>query len=149
MAELERRMAGATAPQVVQADSTSSPQADPPRADLTRTESNGSRGSTNSPQASPLPAESSAPPQASGEPGWPDESAETAFLAEKRTGEVEDLPIPTAPTMSDQPSIEKEILPALETLLPRIPPEVIAALDEHFLAKFTGVRRVPKEALKP
>jgi hypothetical protein len=33
-------------------------------------------------------------------------------------------------------------LPALEELVARVPPSVLAALDDLFRAKFTGVRRV-------
>lgn len=94
------------------------------------------------------------PPQAGsvqeepeGEPLWPDESAETAFLAERSPAGEQAPPVASRPASA--PPGEKEVLPPLEDLLPRIPAEALAALDEHFRARFTGVRRVPREALKP
>jgi hypothetical protein len=122
MAELERRLAGALAPTAVVADVPAQEAAELPQA------------------------------ESNGEPQWPDEAAETAFLAQARFGERQETPSPlesAAPVQAAEAPVEKEKLPALEDLLPRIPAEVMAALDEHFRAKFTGVRRVPKEALKP
>jgi hypothetical protein len=85
-----------------------------------------------------------------GEPVWPDESAEAAFLAQAGFGErQEPAAAPESFAPAPETPVEKEVLPALEDLLPRIPAEVVAALDEHFRARFTGVRRIPKEALKP
>jgi len=73
-----------------------------------------------------------------------------AFLAQAGFGERPETP--AAPELAapvPQVPVEREVLPALEDLLPRIPAEVVAALDEHFRAKFTSVRRIPREALKP
>ena len=87
-----------------------------------------------------------------GDSQWPDEAAETAFLAQARFGEQREAPAPLelhAPMPAPEAPVEKEKLPSLEELLPRIPAEVMAALDEHFRAKFTTVRRVPKSALQP
>lgn len=39
-------------------------------------------------------------------------------------------------------------LPAVEDLVPRIPPEAREALDELFRARFVRVQRVPRKALK-
>jgi len=42
-----------------------------------------------------------------------------------------------------------EVLPPLDELAGRVPPAVVAAMDELFRAKWTAVRRFPREALKP
>ncbi len=39
-------------------------------------------------------------------------------------------------------------LPEVEDLVGRIPPAVLAAMDEFFRAKWTGVRRIPGGALE-
>lgn len=39
-------------------------------------------------------------------------------------------------------------LPPVEELVKRIRPEVLAALDEHFRAQWTGVKRLPESAMK-
>ena len=160
--------AGSTGP----SDPGSTP---PPRAVLTHVEMGGSAsspdpGSARPPRASLAKAETpvakapsleavpekepSAPAGAQeasdGDPVWPDESAEMAFLAQAGFGERPETP--AAPELAapvPQVPVEREVLPALEDLLPRIPAEVVAALDEHFRAKFTSVRRIPREALKP
>jgi hypothetical protein len=80
---------------------------------------------------------------------WPDEAAESAFLAEARTnGE----PPTVIPTGTAEPEEENEAdgrkLPPLDDLVKRIPPEVREVLDDLFRAKFTAVRRVPKKSLK-
>jgi hypothetical protein len=41
-----------------------------------------------------------------------------------------------------------EVLPPLDELAGRVPPAVVAAMDELFRAKWTAVRRFPREALK-
>ena len=43
---------------------------------------------------------------------------------------------------------EEDRLPEVEELLGRIPPAVLAAMDEFFRAKWTGVRRIPGGALE-
>jgi len=74
---------------------------------------------------------------------WPGEAEEVAFLAEQRAqGGAEP---PAAPAGN---GIEAQPLPPLDELVQRIPAETRAALDDLFRAKFTGVRRVPKTALK-
>lgn len=80
---------------------------------------------------------------------WPDEAAESAFLAEAKTnGEV---PV-VAAAATAEPEAESEAddrgLPPLDDLVKRIPPDVRDVLDDLFRAKFTGVRRVPKKSLK-
>ena len=66
------------------------------------------------------------------------EETETAAVAE---------PSPTEPESNSGTGPEAENgaedqLPPLEELTRRIPPEVIAALDELFRARWTGVRRL-------
>ena len=164
MAELERRLAGAVA----------APSEDPGRGDggpgraFPGKVRRGPEGADERPgavgsefaRASPereqarCLQDSTSSPQAesNGEPQWPDEAAETAFLAQARFGEPREAAAPlesTVPVPVPEAPVEKEKLPTLEELLPRIPAEVMAALDEHFRAKFTTVRRVPKSALKP
>jgi hypothetical protein len=93
------------------------------------------------------------PSAAADESVWPDESAEAAFLAERRSGE-EGSPseagrvVRTGPAAGQPLAEEKETLPPLDDLVPRIPGEVRAALEDLFRAKFVTVRRMPKEALK-
>jgi hypothetical protein len=80
---------------------------------------------------------------------WPDEAAESAFLAEARTHGEPSMVIPTG---TAEPEEENEAdgrkLPPLDDLVKRIPPEVREVLDDLFRAKFTAVRRVPKKSLK-
>ncbi|RFC45654.1 MAG: hypothetical protein DUW69_001799 [Verrucomicrobia bacterium] len=81
-----------------------------------------------------------------GASNWPDESAETAFQAESRARSEPELPAGLMVEASEETSPKG--LPALEDLVKRIPPEARELLDELFRAKFTGVRRVPEQALK-
>lgn len=83
------------------------------------------------------------------ENSWPDESAESAFLAEQREqGEGAPVaPLPTRATIVDEADA-KTPLPALNDLIKKIPAETRELMDELFRAKFVAVRRVPKEALK-
>jgi hypothetical protein len=75
-----------------------------------------------------------------------DDVAESAFRAEARErGETLRSAAPAAELAEDTPA---EPLPALSDLVQRIPAEVREALDDLFRAKFTGVKRVPKSALK-
>ncbi len=82
---------------------------------------------------------------AAGENSWPSEADESAFLAEQR-GQGAAAPPPAAAAAEN--GIDAQPLPSLEELVQRIPAETRAALDDLFRAKFTGVRRVPKTALK-
>lgn len=77
---------------------------------------------------------------------WPDESAESAFFAEQRE---QGAPLPVASAAEVAEEIDaKTPLPALDELVKRISPEARAVMDELFRAKFTTVRRVPRQALK-
>ena len=75
---------------------------------------------------------------------WPDEAAESAFLAESKGSSVSVVPqivqvedkAPAAP------------LPKLDELVSRIPAETRELLDELFRAKFTTVRRIKQTDLK-
>jgi hypothetical protein len=75
--------------------------------------------------------------------GWPDEATESAMRAEIR-GRGES---PAAQGPSSDPPVEKD-LPALATLVNRIPPATRSALDELFRAKFTRVKRIPERDLQ-
>jgi hypothetical protein len=77
---------------------------------------------------------------------WPDEAAETAFRAEAR--ERGETVQPSVAAVDAAEETDAKGLPALEDLLKRIPPAAREALDEHFRARFTGVKRVPAKALK-
>ena len=77
---------------------------------------------------------------------WPDEAAESAFRAEAR--ERGEATVVSAPAAEAVEETDAKGLPELEELLKRIPPAAREALDEHFRAKFTGVKRVPAKALK-
>jgi hypothetical protein len=69
---------------------------------------------------------------------WPSEAEESAFLARSESAAV------AAPAVEAIVSDAGPPLPALDLLVERIPAEVRAALDEHFRAKFTSVRRIPE-----
>lgn len=78
---------------------------------------------------------------------WPDEAAETAFFAESRArGEPTEAGAGAATEAAEE--VDSGELPPLDELVKRIPAEVREALDELFRAKFTGVKRVPRKALK-
>ena len=80
------------------------------------------------------------------ENSWPGEAEEAAFLAEQR---AQGVVVPVQPAAAAGEETDLQPLPSLEELVPRIPAETRAALDDLFRAKFTAVRRVPKKALKP
>ena len=78
-------------------------------------------------------------------PLWPDDSAESAMFAELRSrGES----VAPAAVVAPVEEVETGALPPLDQLVKRIPAEVREALDDLFRAKFVGVRRVPRGALK-
>ena len=82
---------------------------------------------------------------------WPDEAAETAFLAGLSGPTEPAAPVVEAPETAaeDEEEEEKETpLPALDELVQRLSPETRELLDDLFRAKFVTVRRVPKQALK-
>jgi hypothetical protein len=77
---------------------------------------------------------------------WPDEAAESAFLAEARDrGEAMAPPKPKEEAADDS---EGKPLPPLDELVQRIPAEVRDTLEDLFRARFVTVKRVPKRALK-
>ena len=78
------------------------------------------------------------------EPSLPAEETERAMLAELR--ERGEAPVRrAAAAAADEAPVR---LPPLDELVKRIPPQVRETLDDLFRARFTGVRRVPAEALK-
>jgi hypothetical protein len=76
---------------------------------------------------------------------WPDEAAESAFLAETRGVETAAKPVVEA-KMKEETSLAP--LPKLDELVNRIPTESRELLEELFRAKFTTVRRVKQSDLK-
>lgn len=81
-----------------------------------------------------------------GASAWPDESAESAFIAEARQrGEPVKATAATVEAMEEK---DTKALPTLSELVKRLSPEVRETLDELFRAKFTAVRKVPKKFFK-
>lgn len=78
------------------------------------------------------------------EPSLPAEETERAMLAELRERGEAPVRRAAAPDRDEAPVR----LPPLDELVKRIPPQVRDTLDDLFRAKFTGVRRVPADALK-
>jgi hypothetical protein len=78
---------------------------------------------------------------------WPDEAAEAAFFAEARASGEPTGPVTNAATEAMEET-DNRGLPPLDDLVKRIPPEVREILDDLFRAKFTSVRRVPRNVLK-
>jgi hypothetical protein len=90
---------------------------------------------------------SSEVPQSESVNVWPDEAAESAFLAETRGAEAGAKPVVKAEVkMNEETSLAP--LPKLDELVNRIPAEARELLEELFRAKFTTVRRVKKSDLK-
>jgi hypothetical protein len=56
--------------------------------------------------------------------------------------------LPAEPVDADPDHDQDDILPPLEELTARVSPAVVTAMDELFRAKWTGVRRFPRGALK-
>jgi hypothetical protein len=85
-------------------------------------------------------------------PQWPDESAEAAFLSEQRVSGVADggarVAQPSKPAADEDSEVETAPLPALQSLVDRIPADAREVLEELFRAKFYTVKKVPKAALK-
>lgn len=79
-------------------------------------------------------------------PLWPDEAAESAFRAEAR--ERGEPVIAAAPSRDEPEGAEAGALPQLEPLVARIPADVREVLEDLFRARFVGVKRVPRKALK-
>lgn len=77
---------------------------------------------------------------------WPDDAAESAFLAETRG--VETAAAKSAPEPKRTEDSTLAPLPKLDALVNRIPAETRELLDELFRAKFTTVRRVKESDLK-
>lgn len=83
------------------------------------------------------------------EPVWPDDSAEEAYLSERRPADDRGTAAGPPPAPAGPVDGPRETLPPLDAMVQRVPEGVRASLDELFRARFTGVRRVPREALKP
>jgi hypothetical protein len=87
------------------------------------------------------------PPTEAGEPtGWPDPAAEAAFLAEAR--ERGEVPVAAKAREEIAEETDARALPALDTLVNRLPAEVRDTLEDLFRARFVRVTRVPRKALK-
>ena len=100
-------------------------------------------------EAGPLPLAAERPgAEEEGTVTWPDEVAESSFLADARArGEPVAVTPKTAP--DDAEERDRTELPSLDDLVQRIPAEVRETLDDLFRARFVTVKRVPKRALKP
>lgn len=86
------------------------------------------------------------PPSAAEEASWPDDPAESAFLAEARERGEPLAPVRAQEEIADE--TDAKALPPLNELVNRIPAEVREALEDLFRARFVTVKRVPKRALK-
>ena len=87
-----------------------------------------------------------APSEEGGAPNWPDDSAESAFLAEAKTRGETVAPAKAKEEIADE--TDAKALPPLNDLVNRIPAEVRETLEDLFRARFVTVKRVPKRALK-
>ncbi len=76
-----------------------------------------------------------------------DETAESSFLGEARD-RGETVSISPVAAAAIEESTDPKSLPPLSELVNRIAPEIRAALEDLFRAKFVTVRRVPAKALK-
>ena len=98
------------------------------------------------PSRDATPTDEGAPPvEDLSSAAWPDDAAESSFLAEARErGEV------VVPKKAEDATEEAETspMPPLNELVERIPAEVREVLDDLFRARFVTVKRVPKRALK-
>lgn len=93
-------------------------------------------------EASPV----SVRPEAEEAGSWPDDAAESAFLAEAR--ERGETAAPSKPKEESVEETDAKPLPALNELVQRIPADVRETLEDLFRARFVTVKRVPKRALK-
>lgn len=87
-------------------------------------------------------------------PHWPDEAAESSFLAEQPTQVVTATSsVAAGAAASKVQGAEGESeppvsLPQLQSLIDRIPADAMETLDELFRARFVSVKRVQKSSLK-
>jgi len=79
---------------------------------------------------------------------WPDDGAESAFIAEARERGEPVKAVAATVELADEKEDAKRALPPLADLVKRLSPEVRETLDDLFRAKFTTVRRVPEKVLK-
>lgn len=79
---------------------------------------------------------------------WPDDAAESSFLAEAKERGETIAPAKAKEEIAEETSTDSKALPALNDLVNRIPAEVRDTLEELFRARFVTVKRVPKKALK-
>jgi hypothetical protein len=87
------------------------------------------------------------PFDADGPAAWPDDAAESSFIAEaKGRGEPVKATVATAEIIDEK---DTKSLPPMADLLKRLSPDIRETLDELFRAKFTTVRRTPKKWFKP
>jgi hypothetical protein len=83
---------------------------------------------------------------------WPDDAAESAFLAEQGAGgnAVGAALPPAGDATPDAPAEDREkvVLPPLQNLVDRLSPGARELLEDLFRAKFVAVRQVPRSVLK-
>ena len=83
-------------------------------------------------------------PSATGGEGG--EEADATRLPERHAGDDSEAQVTSMVTASDDEA--KDDLPPVEELVKRLPPEVLATLDELFRASWTKVKRIQPGALK-
>jgi hypothetical protein len=93
--------------------------------------------------AAPRSTGGESPPAEEESAPWPEGSTEVPLAGVSAAGTVAE-----APVVDNGRAGQEEPLPALETLVKRIPPEVREALDELFRVKFVRVQRLPASSLK-
>ncbi len=82
-------------------------------------------------------------------PQWPDDAAEVAFLSESPANA--DQVDAVSPARAVTAEIEEDAtvpLPALQTLVDRIPSDAKEVLEDLFRVRFVSVKRIHKSALK-
>ncbi|MDR1011108.1 MAG: hypothetical protein LBM04_08260 [Opitutaceae bacterium] len=83
-------------------------------------------------------------------PSWPNEAAESAFLAhaQRSTATESDPAATSADNSADNGEQDASNLPPLDSLVARIPEETRKALEGLFGAKFKAVRKIPRKLIK-
>lgn len=97
------------------------------------------------PEEAAVAARATVPAVDPDEPAMPGEDSERAMIAELRERGEDPVRARTTRAEADEKPVR---LPPLDELVKQIPPKVRETLDELFRARFTGVRKVPVDALK-
>jgi hypothetical protein len=111
------------------------------------------------PAAPPPPGENDSAPSPSDNsgPSWPDDAAESAFLAESagayaggatHGGSHATTTAAATAEATEAAADANAKLPPLEALVARIPPETRQVLEDLFRARFVAVKKIPRQAMK-